>query len=93
MYSSICEKTEKLSDLIDGYIPYDELKGYMHEILNDIEFRVKEAYNPELVDLKLQLKYLQFKLQSSKNNGDVEKDLYLEYMRIKKKIFDIENPF
>jgi hypothetical protein len=94
MYSSIFEKTEKLSDLIDGYIPYDELKGYMHGILNDIQFYVKEAYNPELLDLKLQLKYLQQKLESSKDKGVfVDDELHREYVQIKQKISKIENPF
>lgn len=47
-----------LTNFIDKYIPNDELKGYMHGILNDIEFHVKEAYNLELIELKLQLEYL-----------------------------------
>lgn len=94
MYSSICEKTEKLSNLIDRYIPNDELKNYMNGLLHDIYFYVNEAYNQELVELKLQLGRLQRILQSGNDNGvDVKDNLYCEYVRIKQKISEIENPF
>lgn len=88
MYSNICEKTERLSDLIDGYIHNDELESYMYMLLNDIKFSVKEVYNPELVELKSQLGHLRHKLQLNEDTS-----LFCEYERIKQKISEIENPF
>lgn len=94
MYTGISENIEKLSDLIGAYISNDELESYMCGILNEIQFYVKEAYNPELVELKLQLKHLQSKSQTSEDNGiGLIEDLYHKYEVIKQKIFEIENPF
>jgi hypothetical protein len=92
MYQVICEKTDKLSDLIEGYIPYDELKDYMCGLLNEIRSGMKETYNQELVELKLQLGYLQQKLQSNQD-VNAEEDLYREYVQIEQRISEIENPF
>lgn len=92
MYHVIDEKAEKLSDLIEGYIPYDELKGHMCGLLNEIRFCIKETYNQELVELKLELEHLRQKLQSNKD-VNAEDDLYREYVRINQRVSEIENPF
>jgi hypothetical protein len=95
MYTGISENIEKLSQLISGYICNDELESYMYRLLNEIQFYIKEAFNPELIELKLQLEYLRQKMQLSKNNGgSIEEDaLFCKYELIKQKIFEIENPF
>lgn len=92
MYHVICEKADKLSDLIEGYIPYDELKDHMCGLLNEIRFCIKETYNQELVELKLQLEHLRQKMQSN-TDVNAEDDQYREYVQIKQRISEIENPF
>jgi hypothetical protein len=94
MCCNIYKITEKLTDLIDGYIPHEELKSYMYGLLNEIQFHVKEVYNQELVELKLQLEGLRQKVQLNKDNGNSIGDtLVFEHECIKQKIFEIENPF
>lgn len=94
MHTGINENIEKLSQLISEYICSDELESYMYRLLNEIQFYIKEAFNPELIELKLQLEHLRLKMQLSKDNGgSVEDALFCDHERIKQKIFDIENPF
>lgn len=94
MHTDINENIEKLSQLISEYICNDELESYMYSLLNEIQFYIKEAFNPELIELKLQLEHLRQKMQLSKDNGgSVEDALLCEYERIKQKIAEIENPF
>lgn len=92
MYQVICEKADKLSYLIEGYIPHDELKDHMCGLLNEIRSGMKETYNQELVELKLQLEHLQQKLRSNQD-VNAEEDLYRECVQIKQRISEIENPF
>jgi len=94
MHTGINENIEKLSQLISEYICNDELESYMYGLLNEIQFYIKEAFNPKLIELKLQLEDIRQKMQLSKDNGgSVEDALFCEYERIKQKIFQIENPF
>lgn len=94
MHTGINENVEKLSQLISEYICNDELGTYMCGLLNEIQFYIKEAFNPGLIELKLQLEHLQQKLQLSKDIGSsVEDTLFCDHERIKQKIFEIENPF
>lgn len=54
----------------------------------------EEVVHYKLVELKLQLEHLRKKLQSSKSTDMcAEDDFYREYVRIKQKIAEIENPF
>jgi len=83
-----------LSTAIAGHISDDELSAVMEGKLQEILYYLKQAYNPELVELKRQARiYYQRWLALKNKEKSTANAVYLEYLQLKCKIDQMEIPF
>jgi len=80
--------------LIDTYIHNDELAAALEEKLREIQYYLNRAYNPELVALKhLSNIFYQEWLSLKNENPNAASTVFIEYIRLKCKIEELEIPF
>jgi hypothetical protein len=82
------------STAITMYVHNDELAAALEEKFGEIQYYMKQAYNPELVELKQQARAYYQKWLSIKGKESVTANaVYIEYLKLKCRIDAIEIPF
>ncbi|MEN3003342.1 hypothetical protein [Dehalobacterium formicoaceticum] len=80
--------------IINNYVHNDELAAVLEEKFREILYYLDKAYNPELVELKRQSRvYYQKWLGLKDKDKSTANAVYLEYMKLKCKILEMEIPF
>lgn len=94
LYRCTTENISLLSTAIHMHIENDELSQFFQEKLDAILFYLETAYNPELFELKHQARlYYQKWLVLKSTEPSTANTAYLEYLKLKTKIDDIEMPY
>lgn len=97
LYRCICDNLDFFSTAVNMYISEDELPGLKDALLSkmsDITYYLDKVYNLELVELKQQARtYYQTWLHLKDIDKNTAQSSYFEYLEVKKKIAEIENPF
>lgn len=72
---------------IEFYVTETEAKDFLKEKLDEIIFRIKRAYNPELVKLKQQAReYYQSWCRFKDSDKKTAREMYAGYLDAKRKI-------
>jgi hypothetical protein len=80
--------------IINNHVHNDELISVLEEKFREILYYLDKAYNPELVELKRQSRlYYQKWLGLKDKDKSTANVVYLEYMKLKFKILEMEIPF
>jgi hypothetical protein len=97
LYRCICDNMDFFSTAVDMYISEAELPGLKEVLLSkvsDISYYLNRVYNPELMELKQQARtYYQTWLHLKDIDKNTAQSSYFEYLNVKRKIAEIENPF
>lgn len=97
LHQCISDNMDFLSTAVNMYIQESELPGLKEVLsskLSDITYYLNKVYNPELVELKQQARiYYQTWLNLKDIDKSTAQSAYFEYLDIKIKITQIENPF
>jgi hypothetical protein len=82
------------ANIINNYVHNDELAAVLEEKFREILFYLDRAYNPELVELKRRARmYYQKWLGLKDKDKNTANTVYLEYLKLKYKITEMEIPF
>lgn len=94
LYKCTKENIEFISNLINIYVRKSEVVSVLNRKLNDIMYYLNEVYNLELIELKLEAEvHYQKWLKIKDADINAAKIAYLQYMKVKTKINEIEIPF
>ena len=82
------------TNVINNYVHNDELAAVLEEKFREILYYLDRAYNPELVELKRQSRmYYQKWLGLKDKDKNTANAVFLEYMKLRYKILEMEIPF
>lgn len=82
------------TNVINNYVHNDELAAVLEEKFREILYYLDRAYNPELVELKRQSRmYYQKWLGLKDKDKNTANVVFLEYMKLRYKILEMEIPF
>ncbi len=94
LHGCIEKNIEFTTSIIHHYVHNDELAAVIEEKFGEILYYLNKAYNPELVELKRQSRiYYQKWLALKDKDKSTSNAVYLEYMKLKCKIIEMEIPF
>lgn len=90
----IQKNTDLISTAITMHFADDKYAAFIAGKLSEIQYYIKRAYNPELMELKHQSRiYYQKWLSLKDTDKSTANAVYLEYLTIKCRIDPIEIPF
>ena len=97
LHRCISDNLDFFSTAVNMYISDDELPGLKEVLLSrmsDITYYLNKVYNLELLELKQKARtYYQTWLKLKDIDKNTAQSAYFEYIDIKRKIAEIENPF
>jgi hypothetical protein len=94
LYRCLEENMDAAYNIINTYVPDDELSAALDEKFREMLYYLNRAYNPELVELKRRTRLYYKKWLSLKNTDKVTSNaVYLKYLKLKRKVTAMKIPF
>lgn len=97
LYRCVSDNLDFFSTAVNMYVSDNELPGLKEVLLSRIDsitYYLNKVYNLELMELKQQARtYYQTWLNLKDIDKNTAQSSYFEYLDVKRKIAEIENPF